>query len=59
MAEPKSKLSRRVRGNRRSHDALEQPGVSKCPNCGSWMKPHNACLSCGYYKGREVISPRV
>ncbi len=58
MAEPKSKLSRRVRGNRRSHDHLAQPGVSKCANCGSWMKPHNACASCGYYNGREVIAPK-
>lgn len=58
MASPKSKISRSRRGMRRAHNALERPTVHNCPNCGSLQQPHRVCLSCGYYKNKEVIAPR-
>ena len=58
MASPKSKISRSVRGMRRSHDALKPNPVHSCSNCGSLQQPHNVCPSCGYYRGREVTLPQ-
>lgn len=41
--------------NRRSHHALKEPRLSLCPDCKAPTKRHNACLSCGRYRGRVVI----
>jgi len=30
--------------------------LSKCPQCGSTVASHTACQSCGYYKGRQVLT---
>lgn len=40
---------------RRSHHALKAPALSVCANCGALHRPHHMCLSCGFYKGRQVI----
>ncbi len=40
---------------RRSHHALVAPTVSTCAHCGAETRPHHMCLSCGYYKGRQVL----
>lgn len=42
-------------GKRRSHHALKADGLAKCSNCGEAHRPHHMCLSCGFYKGRQVI----
>ncbi|MBI5345111.1 MAG: 50S ribosomal protein L32 [Deltaproteobacteria bacterium] len=55
MPNPKKRHSRCKRGNRRSHDALQRPAVSACPQCGEPKRPHHVCLSCGSYRGRAVI----
>lgn len=55
MANPKRRHSRTRRGKRRSHDRIGARGLSICPNCLEMKLPHQACASCGYYKGREVI----
>lgn len=56
MAHPSDKTTRSKRGMRRSHDALKNPAVATCSNCGSVVRPHRVCGECGYYKGREVVS---
>ena len=28
----------------------------KCGQCSSTVRPHTACPSCGYYKGRQVLT---
>lgn len=56
MPTPKKKTSRSVRGMRRSHDAMSATTVINCKNCGSLVKPHFVCPSCGYYKGREIVA---
>ncbi|RME16209.1 MAG: 50S ribosomal protein L32 [Bdellovibrio sp.] len=56
MASPKSKISRSRRGMRRAHNALKKPTVISCNQCGSPKKPHVVCPSCGYYRGREVLT---
>lgn len=54
-AVPKRKVSRHRRGNRRRHQYLIVPQMSKCPNCGVFNLSHRACKSCGQYRGRQVI----
>ncbi|MCL1828232.1 MAG: 50S ribosomal protein L32 [Oscillospiraceae bacterium] len=57
MAVPKGKVSKARRDKRRSsHWKLETPGITACPNCGSFHLPHRVCKVCGKYKGREVIA---
>ena len=40
---------------RRSHNAMEVPGMVKCPNCGEMIKAHRVCPKCGNYKGKNVV----
>lgn len=42
-------------GNRRSHHALTEPRLSKCPNCNAMHLRHRICEACGQYKGKLVI----
>ena len=55
MAVPKKKTSKSRKNMRRAHDFLTAPTVSTCPQCKAPKLPHRACLSCGIYKGKEVI----
>lgn len=41
-------------GNRRSHHALSAQVLSTC-ECGAPRVSHQACPSCGRYKGRIVV----
>ena len=41
--------------NRRSHHALQAPTLAVCKNCGANHRPHNMCLECGFYNGRQVM----
>lgn len=57
MAVPKRKTSKARRDKRRSsHWKLTLPGIVKCPQCGALKMPHRVCKSCGFYKGKEVVS---
>ncbi|GMT42282.1 MAG: 50S ribosomal protein L32 [bacterium] len=56
MPVPKKKTSKSKRGMRRSHDSLQQPGLSTCPNCQEVKIPHHVCPHCGMYGDREVIT---
>ncbi|MBI5236716.1 MAG: 50S ribosomal protein L32 [Deltaproteobacteria bacterium] len=55
MPNPKKRHSRCKRMQRRSHDALTSPAISKCPQCGEPKQPHHVCPACGTYRGRAVI----
>lgn len=54
-AVPKRKLSRRRRGNRRSHQALQPTALVECPQCHEPRLPHRVCPHCGTYRGMEVV----
>lgn len=56
MAVPKKKVSKSRRNMRRAHHALTPVNSIECPNCGARKLPHHLCPSCGYYKGRQVLS---
>ena len=56
MAVPKGKVSRQRRDKSRSPVwKLQVPGLVKCPNCGAYVMPHQACKACGMYNGRQVL----
>lgn len=55
MAVPKKKISKAIRGSRRSHDALTPPNLSLCPNCQDHHLPHRVCPKCGWYRDRVVV----
>jgi len=55
MASPKSRISRSRRGMRRAHRSIKPQGLSRCANCGAIKLPHCLCLSCGWYKKRQVV----
>jgi len=45
------RLRTRKAANRWHADTL-----AKCGQCGSTVRSHTACPSCGYYKGRQVVT---
>jgi large subunit ribosomal protein L32 len=55
MAVPKHKTSKSKRDKRRTHQKVDALNLSKCSQCGEAKLAHNACPSCGYYKGRPVV----
>ena len=56
MAVPKKRTSSRVRNMRRAHDFITPKFMNICPNCGANHVRHTACLSCGHYRGRQVLT---
>ena len=55
MAVPKRKTSKYRKRIRRSHHALETPGISLCKQCGQPTLPHTVCDNCGHYKNQTII----
>ena len=53
MAVPKKKTSKSRRDMRRSHHALT--AVHAAASKLGLKLPHHLCVSCGHYKGRQVI----
>ena len=56
FAVPFRKVSKTRKRMRRSHNAMDIPGMVKCPNCGEMIKAHIVCPKCGNYKGKNVVS---
>ena len=49
MAHPKRRQSKHRQGIRRSHLALKPLQLNRCGRCGTAVKPHTVCESCGHY----------
>jgi large subunit ribosomal protein L32 len=58
MAVPKKKMSRSRTRRRKANWRVAAPQTVRCPQCDSPKLPHRACLECGTYKGREVLTER-
>lgn len=54
MAVPARRTSKMRKNTRRSHDALISRTTANCPNCGSVVLPHRACMKCHTYKGESI-----
>ncbi len=59
MAVPKRRKSKSRVRTRRAHDAIGAPNLVICKNCGVSVLPHQVCSSCGWYKDRIVLAPKV
>ena len=56
MALPKRRQSKSRSKKRRTHYKSGMVSTTKCAQCGATKMPHHACPSCGYYRGRPVVS---
>ena len=56
MANPTNKTSKARTAKRRTHKILHAPNVTQCPQCHEPKLAHRVCMSCGTYKGREVVA---
>lgn len=59
MAVPKKKTSKSKRNQRRSHHALKMTNVVEDQTTGELRLSHHISLKDGYYRGRQVILPKV
>ncbi len=56
MGVPKRKQSKQRLRTRKAANAWHASELGKCGQCGSRIPSHVACPSCGYYKGRQVLT---
>ena len=56
MPLPKRKHSQARRDKRRTHWKLAVASLTRCPHCAKPIRSHQACPSCGQYRGREVVN---
>ena len=59
MAVPKRRTSKRKIRMRRSFHKARLSNVKACPQCGASQESHRVCPSCGYYRGRQVLTVEV
>lgn len=59
MANPKRRVSRARRGNKRAHQKLPRLQLVRCSNCGVMIRPHHICPSCGFYRGRQMLPGKI
>jgi large subunit ribosomal protein L32 len=53
VAVPKRKMSRSNTRSRRANWKATAVATTTCPQCKAPTQPHQACPSCGTYKGRH------
>ncbi|HEV3393112.1 MAG TPA: 50S ribosomal protein L32 [Chthoniobacterales bacterium] len=56
MGVPKRKTSKMRLRSRKAANRWHAPQFAKCPQCGSTVRGHSVCPSCGYYKGRQILT---
>ena len=59
MPVPKRKRSRSRRDKRFANKGMEYRALSACANCKEPIQSHQACISCGFYKGRKVLTTKA
>ena len=59
MAVPKRKKSKSKIRIRRSGLKATITATKPCPQCGAAQEPHRICRSCGYYRGRQVVTVKA
>lgn len=59
MPVPKRKVSRARRDSRSANKGLKPKVFTSCNNCQVAIMPHQACDSCGFYKGVKVFETKM
>ncbi len=59
MGLPKRRHSRARQAKRRTHQKLNVPDITLCPQCRRPKKPHRVCPHCGFYGGKKVMEIKV
>jgi large subunit ribosomal protein L32 len=59
MGVPKRKTSRSRRDRRSSCKFIRPKVAIKCNNCNNPILPHTVCSSCGYYKGKKILTTKI
>lgn len=59
MPVPKRKRSRARRDQRFANKGLQIKSFTTCPHCEEPISTHQACLACGHYKGRKLLSTKA
>ena len=58
MPVPKRKRSRARRDSRFANKHQYEGAVTLCLQCSEPIRPHVACLKCGYYKGEKLFATK-
>jgi len=59
VALPKRRHSNTRTAKRRTHWKLTKPTATNCSHCGQPKRPHRVCGNCGFYGGREIVTPDI
>ena len=59
MAVPKRKKSKSKIRIRRAIKKAKVSTIKACPQCGASQQSHRVCTSCGYYRGRQVLTVKA
>ena len=59
MPVPKRKLSRSRRDSRSANKGLKPKAFTLCNNCQAALMTHQACDTCGFYKGVKVMETKM
>ena len=59
MPVPKRKTSRARKRSRSANKGIKVKAFTRCANCDTAIMPHQACMSCGFYKGVKMFSTKL
>lgn len=59
MPVPKRKRSRARRDKRFANKAMSHSQFNLCSNCSAPVMSHQACVECGFYGGRKVLTTKA
>lgn len=59
MPVPKRKTSKKRKNQRSSTKFIRAKAFTTCSNCSVALNPHQACLNCGFYKGKKVMKTKL
>lgn len=55
FAVPFRRTSKTRKRMRRTHYKIEGNQLVTCSNCNATIRPHRACMECGFYKGKKAV----
>ncbi len=58
MGVPKRKRSRQRRDKRFANKGLHVQAIASCSQCQAPLATHQACTTCGFYKGAKVMTTK-